>query len=268
MLQQKTLFSKGDKSTPFNEQDVYLMLIAEELKSHHNASYPDEYYSVPCKLVNSYTQFKGKDLSFRTTALKKFDGYGEKKKFSNEIKRELLEIFNSERDEALNELLKFCVDALTGRAKKVIFNTVRNNHIENVQLRDLLRKRAVKNDTQIHLLPRTLLTALDTKINMYAKSEANIWAIGHVQCHINLVGEFKARELVESVNQMYELMFNEGKYAELKPSVILSDLKKYVNQAREEYEVIDKIEFNMDSDAYYQSIYTTFKNKLVKISPN
>lgn len=270
------LFTKGDKPVVIEELEAYQMLIAEQLKRHHNAHSISEYRKVPYELAQNYMKYKDKFLETRSTALKKFDGYIAEqnskeevkgKQFSENFKDVLMDTYSDQIDEHLDELLKFAAESKNNK-KEYIFKRVNNNHIENESIKELLKNLEKDGDIKINARSKTNLKGLDGKISKYAKSEARYWAIHHVEKHINLTGEFKARNLVKSVDDMFRLMFVKGKYSGNNPNEVLDNLKKYVKEAMDKYEVIGNIDFILDPELFYQSISTTFKKKLTRISEN
>lgn len=270
------LFTKGDKPLAIDEIDAYQLLIAEQLTRHHNAHSVSESRKVPYVLTQNYMKYKGKFLEIRSSALKKFDGYiaeqsSEKKvkgkQFSEEFMDVLIDTYSDQIDEHLDELLKFAAES-QNNSKEYIFKRVNNNHIENASIKELLKNLEKDGDIKINARSKTQLKGLDGKISNYAKSEARYWAIHHVENHIKLTGEFKARNLVRSVDDMFEIMFFKGKYSDINPNEALDNLKKYVKIATNTYEVIDNIDFILDPESFYQSISTTFKKKLTRISDN
>lgn len=242
------------------------MLIAKELCSHHIAHYPDTYYSFPDRIIRNYLNFKNMDKDVLNTALRKLDGYS-KETLTEKAKKILTQKYNDERDKALEELLIFCCEVLSGRSKKISLNTVRNNHIEYKPLKDLLNNNSVKNEVELLTIPSSVLDEVDRKINKYSKSEAKLRALEHVEDHIALTGDYKYRVVVENTGQIFDLMFTEGKYSNVDPAKALNNLKKYVKEGVKSYEVYDDIDFLVDRDSYYQTLYTGFKNKLEKNSP-
>lgn len=265
-MKSQNLFTSGENPKAIDDRDVYLMLITRELCSHHNAHYPDAYYSFPDRIVRDYLNFKNMEKDVLNTALRKLNGYS-KETFTEKAKKILTQKYNEERDKALEELLIFCCEVLSVRSVKISLNTVRNNHIEYKPLKDLLSRNAVKNEVELLPIPSTVLDDIDRKINKYAKNAAKLGALEHVENHIALTGEYNYRKLVDSTGQIFDLMFTEGKYSDVDPATLLSDLKKYVKEGVNSYEVYDDIDFLIDRDSYYQTLYTGFKNKLKKNSP-
>jgi len=266
-MKSQKLFTSGKTSKAIDDRDVYLMLIAKELCSHHNAHYPDAYYSFPDRIIRDYLKFKNMDKDVLNTALRKLDGYS-KETLTEKAKKILTQKYEEERDKALEELLIFCCEVLSDRSEKISLNTVRNNHIEYKPLKDILSRNAVKNEVELLSIPLTVLDDVDRKINKYAKNAAKLGALEHVEKHIALTGEYNYRKLVDSTGQIFDLMFTEGKYSDVDAATALNNLKKYVKEGVNSYEIYDDIDFLVDKDSYYQTLYTGFKNKLKKISSN
>lgn len=274
MDKRQSLFTKGDKPLAIDELEAYQLLLAEKLTRHYKAHFAIEYRKVPYELTQNYMKYKGKFLEIRSSALKKFDGYiaeqsSEKKvkgkPFNEEFMDVLIGTYSDQIDEHLEELLKFAAES-QNNSKEYIFDRVNNKHIENESIKELLKNLEKDGDIKINARSKTQLKGLDGKISNYAKSEARYWAIHHVENHIKLTGEFKARNLVRSVDDIFGLMFVKGKYSDINSNEALDNLKKYVKVAKNTYEVIDNIDFILDPESFYQSISTTFKKKLTRIS--
>lgn len=267
---QKKLFTKGKKPIAVDELKAYQLLLAEKLYRHYKAHFTTDYRKVPNELSIDYMKYKGRLLDVRSTALKKLDGFVSKefreensrgKIFSKSTKKALLKSFKMERDQHLEDLLNHLGGIKYG-SKYHYFKRVNNNHIENVTIRALLRDLEKDGEIKVRAHSKTKLKELDTNINKYAKSEAKIWAVKYVKDRIDTTGKFNAKRLVESVEDMFSLMFEEGKYTEADSKKVLKNLKKYVKEAMDKYEVINNIDFILDPESFYRSIYTSFKNKL------
>ncbi|PKD43691.1 hypothetical protein [Rhodohalobacter barkolensis] len=276
METQQKLFTKGDKPLPIDEFEAYQLLLAEKLYRHYKAHYTSDYRKVPNEFSIDYMKYKGRLLDVRSTALKKLDGFVSKefrednsrgKIFSKNTKKALLKRFKIERDQHLENLLNHLGGIKYG-SKYHYFTRVNNSHIENVPIRALLSDLEKDGEIKVRAHSKTKLKELDINLNKYAKSEAKIWAVKYVKDRIDTTGEFNAKWLVESVEEMFSLMFVEGKYSEADPEKVLKNLKKYVKEAIKKYEVIDNIDFILDTKSFYDSVNTSFKNKLTRISPN
>lgn len=276
MDKRQSLFTKGDKPLAIDELEAYQLLIAEKLTRHYKAHFATDYRKVPNELVQNYMKYKSKLLDIRSTALKKLDGFvsedhkkehSDGKLWTKKTRKALLKNFKAERNQHLEELLNHLGGIKYG-SKYHHFTRVNNKHIENISIKELLQDLERNGDVKVRALSKSKLKELDTNINKYAKSEAKIWAVKYVKDRIDTTGKFNAKRLVESVEEIFSLMFEEGKYSEADPEKVLNDLKKYVKEAMDKYEVIDNIDFILDTKSFYDSVNTSFKNKLTRIRPN
>lgn len=266
-MKSQNLFTSGENPKAIDDRDVYLMLITRELCSHHNAHSVKQKYSIPDRIVRDYMKNQKKDRDILHYALRKLDGYNSET-FTESLNKKLREKYKEEKEKTLEELLAFSYEVLSGRSNRISFNVVANNHIKSNPLKALLKKNEVNGEVELLSVPSSVLNDVDRKINKYSKSDAKLRALEYVEDHIALKEKYKFRKLVDNSGQIFDLMFTEGKYSDVDPASALNNLKKYVIEAVNSYEVFDNIDFLIDSDSYYQTLYTGFKNKLENNSPN
>lgn len=259
-MKDRKIFTKEKGTDAEDAIKVYLMLIAAELKSHRAAHYPDQYLSVPTNLAWDYINLIEDERKRFQTALR---GIGSKSSedFNESYKSQLLKEFEKEKKQTIEEGLEVIFKMVSKQKKILKFKLSENGQISYLPMLRLAQKRA--DESELIAIPKLSSSNLDDVeryIKKVAKCDANIKAMSHIEKHINLTGEYKCRTLVDSVNEIFIRMNAEEEFD--KSVSDGKELKDYVNEAIDEYEVFGKTKFIINDQAYYQSVYNSFKNKL------
>lgn len=242
--------------------EVYLMLIAAELKSHRAAHYPDQYFTVPTNLAWDYIKLIEDERKRFQTALR---GIGSKSSedFNESYKSQLFNEFEKEKKQTIEEGLEIIFNMVSKQKKILKFKLSENGQISYSPMFRLAQKRADESELiTIPKLSNSNLEDVERYLKKVAKCDANIKAMSHIEKHINLTGEYKCRTLVDSVNEIFIRMKSKGEFEKKDSDSNDLELKDYVNKAIREYEIFGKTKFIINDQAYYQSVYNSFKNKL------